>query len=763
MFRFCFRTTRRRRQLLPGSYHDSLTPRRISTAQSSMDDRIKDFLIARPSKYLYKHQPLVGDESFRLVDLPAGCGNDKVAVSLNNYRLSDAPGYEALSYIWGEDADVEYIQCNEKHVLPVTTSLVQVLRRFQLPDRSRKLWIDQCCIDQANTTERSSQVNMMPQIYSSAQSVVAWLGPDHLGYGPAVLQLLSQIDAAIDKSAILGERRRALRRATMTWDADVSIPGSKILYQLEQDMRLSASSFEGLQLPDYSSAEWFPLWSFFSCDYFKRLWVIQEVRLSRAVQLYWGQSELHWPLVHNAIRFCFFYRFVPEVDHDFYDSDWHTFVGGFYMGRDTTLRQLMNDTSAHKCADKRDKVFALLVFCRRIGDGYDDEADAGTPKPMPAVRADYTLTWPEVIQQTCKEICRQSRVLYLLCAIDHQTLPPPPARPSWVLEGPHSKFLYEFTWLHSQGDWGACGNTTPQLGSCESPGELSAKGLLVNRIVATTKPLQPHAKGIRDPEEFEHAWDLVTSTHLKNQESREVSTLSAERLVALLRMIETLCCDARYWRRESSEGAKMTTDQTILTDLYMFARHQITLAVGLTKSATILEQLPASWSQFFPEAGIQAAQGYALLQEGFLGTRRTSDSEVAEDAITASISLIQAMSQSSGPDEQETKAVTLSKAINTLRQGPPKPISANYSLMWAAGNRRFFVTPHGGMGIAPKVTRPGDQVVVIYGCPLPLVVRQREDGAYWLIGPCYLYGMMKGKAIEKREELGLQEMVFVFK
>lgn len=56
-----------------------------------------------------------------------------------------------------------------------------------------------------------------------------------------------------------------------------------------------------------------------------------------------------------------------------------------------------------------------------------------------------------------------------------------------------------------------------------------------------------------------------------------------------------------------------------------------------------------------------------------------------------------------------------------------------------------------------------DQIVVVYGCPLPLVVRRRKDRAYRLIGPCYVHGMMKGEAMEEREEIGLQGIDFVFK
>lgn len=62
------------------------------------------------------------------------------------------------------------------HGLPVSANCAQVLRRMRHPDRDRLLWIDAVCINQDDLRERSWQVSMMADIYSSAQCNLIWLG-----------------------------------------------------------------------------------------------------------------------------------------------------------------------------------------------------------------------------------------------------------------------------------------------------------------------------------------------------------------------------------------------------------------------------------------------------------------------------------------------------------------------------------------------------------------------------------------------------------
>ncbi|KAF5525567.1 Heterokaryon incompatibility protein 6, OR allele [Colletotrichum aenigma] len=55
----------------------------------------------------------------------------------------------------------------------------------------------------------------------------------------------------------------------------------------------------------------------------------------------------------------------------------------------------------------------------------------------------------------------------------------------------------------------------------------------------------------------------------------------------------------------------------------------------------------------------------------------------------------------------------------------------------AANHRRVFVTRDGRLGIGPKMMRPGDEVIVLFGGRMPFVVRRRENH-HLLVGSCYV-------------------------
>ncbi|KAK0123699.1 hypothetical protein ONS95_008709 [Cadophora gregata] len=90
----------------------------------------------------------------------------------------------ALSYVWGDKYITTHIDVNDT-LVSVTTNLAAALKHvqrywaYEFPTRdpsSFRIWADALCIDQSNIQERSSQVLLMPKIYTSASLVLGWLG-----------------------------------------------------------------------------------------------------------------------------------------------------------------------------------------------------------------------------------------------------------------------------------------------------------------------------------------------------------------------------------------------------------------------------------------------------------------------------------------------------------------------------------------------------------------------------------------------------------
>jgi hypothetical protein len=89
--------------------------------------------------------------------------------------LGTRPVYKALSYTWGDPGDTVPISLNGQRYA-VTQNLKKALQRLRTLDTETPIWIDAICINQADTTERMQQVELMRVIFESTSEVFVWLG-----------------------------------------------------------------------------------------------------------------------------------------------------------------------------------------------------------------------------------------------------------------------------------------------------------------------------------------------------------------------------------------------------------------------------------------------------------------------------------------------------------------------------------------------------------------------------------------------------------
>lgn len=121
--------------------------------------------------------------------------------------------YAALSYCWGNPNDTTAILVNGVEI-QVTKTLAEALRCLartcQFYERF-KLWVDALCIDQANYVERSEQVSMMRSFYSSAWSVLGFLGPEANASGKALRLLVTLAKMYDDKEECVRVRENLMQ------------------------------------------------------------------------------------------------------------------------------------------------------------------------------------------------------------------------------------------------------------------------------------------------------------------------------------------------------------------------------------------------------------------------------------------------------------------------------------------------------------------------------------------------------------------------
>jgi hypothetical protein len=78
---------------------------------------------------------------------------------------------------------------------------------------------------------------------------------------------------------------------------------------------------------------------------------------------------------------------------------------------------------------------------------------------------------------------------------------------------------------------------------------------------------------------------------------------------------------------------------------------------------------------------------------------------------------------------------------------PPDVQQYAYCLQSMSRRRCFFVTKAGRMGLGPSEVKAGDNLVVIFYCPTPYLLRSRGDGTCHFVGEAYVNGLMYGEAL----------------
>lgn len=125
--------------------------------------------------------------SIRLLEIHLGPAYEHVRCTLSQHNMHDTPSFVALSYTWNQSSRRRHIDCDGMD-LEIGENLWHFLHEFrkkhsiqqyQSAELERKvpcLWIDAICIDQSNLEERNQQVAQMRDVYTSAESVIVWLG-----------------------------------------------------------------------------------------------------------------------------------------------------------------------------------------------------------------------------------------------------------------------------------------------------------------------------------------------------------------------------------------------------------------------------------------------------------------------------------------------------------------------------------------------------------------------------------------------------------
>jgi hypothetical protein len=311
-------------------------------------------------------------KEIRLIGLLPGLFDTDIQVEIFHEKLSEQyqPDYEALSYVWGSTEDPETISIAYRNelggparparvgisgaasvsesfsrdtdhpiyeILSVTQNLSTALRYLRRPGTKRAIWIDAICINQDDIQERSVEVARMGFIYNKARQVIIWLGPS-----------VENSDLAIETLRSIG---RDIRYDPKLHQLAVVNRSPTFRIQHDPDA-LVARELEWRSIQDLLYRKWFT-----------RLWIYQEIILSKMAVVTVGFSELSWNTFLSVLYWTFRQPArIPSLSPTF-DSDYN----------DNYVKPILRSTAVEidiidfvqfsryaSCSDPKDRIYGML-------------------------------------------------------------------------------------------------------------------------------------------------------------------------------------------------------------------------------------------------------------------------------------------------------------------------------------------------------------------------------------------------------------------
>lgn len=407
---------------------------------------------------LYRYKPLSAvtkPDKIRLLELLPGSGDKQIVCALIETALSDNPAYEALSYCWGKDTVQEPVIIKHPTGTDFSSSvganLFAALRQFRDSESSIYLWVDALCINQSDEEERSNQVLLMRQIYEGAKKTRIWLGPE---------------DENTWKAFSL------MRKLVSAKSAQDAKKDTRFYYE----MGVNGQSEYGLPYPLDPSFKAFS--ALLGREWFSRVWIIQEVAVSKRVALECGHWSISWDDFVSSIDYATTI-IIPGIWANTTNCQ-RIFQlvaarASVSMKYEQSLLSLVSLYRNFNATDMRDKIYSLLGVAQESG------MDALL------IRPDYTTEASEVYRNFTISILQQSKVLDILSVPRVSNASGFNHLPSWVADWSVSDFAHSFRFMmHSkkyafdfEASPGGC-KSKPKF--CEDKSVLVLEGHIVDEI-----------------------------------------------------------------------------------------------------------------------------------------------------------------------------------------------------------------------------------------------------------------------------------------
>jgi hypothetical protein len=342
---------------------------------------------------------------------PANKLDAEIHCRLVSTDLDHDPSYMALSYCWGDSSEKSSVILNGSTFL-ISSSLATALRYIRAnfcQGKTATLWADALCINQDDSAERGSQVQMMGDIFSKALKVILWVG-EEFGSSDLAMDVIHAIGIGL-----------VTTRDFDSWDV---IPGMK-----------EKKAWEAVD----------DLWD---RNVWKRVWILQEFVLGRELTIICGNKSIDWSVLDSA--FVSWSEDLVEMGHHVWQNleqglakeimwnnwrdmkEWHVLRRKLQRGEILPdILQLLASSFDSIATDPRDMIYGLLGVTKHD------------------VTADYSKSTREVYVELATKLIEEKRLSILCCSgcgiaePQNQSCVLPSWTPDWRARNPA-----EFPWSH---------------------------------------------------------------------------------------------------------------------------------------------------------------------------------------------------------------------------------------------------------------------------------------------------------------------------
>ena len=301
----------------------------------------------------YTHEPLTDSKTqIRLLEMLPGDNEECLRFSISTHSLYDVGiKFNAITYTWGKKRKTPRILIDDK-VYFVGRNCYKALESIHWPWiqgrlRGNLVWVDSVCINQDDVAEKSSQVSVMGEVYARAAEVFACVGPH------------------ADDSEFLVDMTRKF--AALLEDVDLYDYPDGFHCPTEYETWALSIGFETLSRLRKACYE------FGQRDYWKRVWIVQEIAKAKYLSILCGTDNLYEKTLNKLDDFLFCNLcLVPSIKAKYeklqtYERSAMCVV---FLARNTKLEcgLIFMLFKQYLCCDPRDRLYGLLSLIVWPGD-----------------------------------------------------------------------------------------------------------------------------------------------------------------------------------------------------------------------------------------------------------------------------------------------------------------------------------------------------------------------------------------------------------